>query len=385
MFTRSLSSEKRSFLRRLLQWALRICGLALWMGILFVLYQRGSSFETLLAEEKEPSQVFPVLAVSAEKAPSSREIRFFGVTRSVRQAIISPLVGGKLEKRLVSVGDFVHAREEIARIEPREYTHLAAMKKAFLQEAKARLRQGESNLKRMQGLYKDQVVSPQQMEQEETSFQVLQAQCHALESELAEARRKLEETRIYAPFDGVVTRIYAEPGEYLSPGTPLVELANRSVELHVSIPESLLGSVKPGEAVGVIFPLLEHRSIEGTVVSLGDALGDDQKGALFPVSIRLPQEVWLRSGMTAEAVFTSPLEGDFLVPVTAICNGDGKEDSLFVVRQGIARKIPVLPREILGDSVAISGALEEGEMVVVGGHAFLGDGDSVEVRSWKGL
>ena len=92
----------------------------------------------------------------------------------------------------------------------------------------------------------------------------------------------MEETRIYAPFDGVVTRIYAEPGEYLSPGTPLVELANRSVELHVSIPESLLGSVKPGEAVAVIFPLLEHRSIEGTVVSLGDALGDDQKEPSFP-------------------------------------------------------------------------------------------------------
>ncbi|HPQ38638.1 MAG TPA: efflux RND transporter periplasmic adaptor subunit, partial [Synergistaceae bacterium] len=261
--------------------------------------------------------------------------------------------------------------------------HLVAIKKAFLQEAEAHLLQGESNLERMRGLYRDKVISPQQMEQEETGFQVLQARWNALKSELAEARRKLEETRIDAPFDGVITRIYAEPGEHLSPGAPLVEIANRNVELHVAIPESLLGSVQPGQSVDVVFPLLEHRKITGILVSLGDALGDDQKGALFPVNIKLPQEVWLRSGMTAEAIFTSPLEGDLLVPVSAVCNGDGAEDFLFVVRQGVARRVPVSPLEILGDSVTIAGEVREGEMAVVGGHAFLEEGDSVEVRPWK--
>ena len=363
-----------------------LCGFFLWMGVLFLLYQKGNSLGELSAEEREASPVCPVLVTPVDEAPKHREIRFFGVTRSTKQAVISPLVGGKLQSRRVSVGDFVRAGEEIARIDSREYAHVVAMKEAFLNESKAKLRQGESNLKRMKGLYGDQVVSPQQMEQEETSFQVLQARCKALQSELAEAMRKLEETRIYAPFDGVVTQIYGEPGEYLSPGMPLIELANRNVELRVAIPETMLGSVKKGEDIEVFFPMLGlPKGVTGKVTSLGDALGDGQKGALFPVNLELPQEDWLRSGMTAEAVFALPLKGEFLVPVAAICNGDGQGDFIFVVRQGKARRIPVFPREILEKSVVITGEVEAGEMVVVGGHTFLAAGDSVEVQPWKGL
>ncbi|HPJ27245.1 MAG TPA: hypothetical protein PLA80_13955, partial [Synergistaceae bacterium] len=73
MFFRNPFSEKKLFLRKFSRWSLRTCCLALWLGILFFLYQRGSSFETLLAEEKETSRVLPVLAVPVEKAPSYRE------------------------------------------------------------------------------------------------------------------------------------------------------------------------------------------------------------------------------------------------------------------------------------------------------------------------
>jgi RND family efflux transporter MFP subunit len=174
------------------------------MEMLFLFYQKGNSLEVLSAEERPVSPVCTVLVASVNAAPEHREIRFFGVTRSMQQAVISPLVRGKLQSRSVSVGDFVRAGEEIAWMDSREYAHLAAIKKAFLDESREKLRQGERNLERMKGLYRDQVISPQEMEQEETSFQVLQAHGEALESELAEAMRKLAETRIGASFDIVL-------------------------------------------------------------------------------------------------------------------------------------------------------------------------------------
>lgn len=361
-----------------------VCGLLLWLAGLFMLYQKGKSFEAVSAEGVEASEASPVLVFFAERAPSLRKVSFFGVTRALKQAVVGPLVSGRLEKRGVSVGEPVFSGQEIGRVDSVEYSHLVAIKKASRLEGLAMLEQGEADLRRMRGLYGDRVISSQRMEQEDTSVKVLRARCEVLKSQFAEAQRQLRETRIYAPFDGVVTRVCAEPGQFVSPGMPVMELANRSVELRISVPESVLEAMVRGSSVDVSFPMLGDRKVVGKILSVGDALGDDQKGVLFPVTVSLPQREWLRSGMTAEVDFNLPVKGDFLVPVAAICNGDGESDFLFVIRNGVAVKIAVSTGEALGDSVTVDGDLEEREPVVIGGHSFLSDGDAVEVRSWNG-
>jgi len=97
-----------------------LTGFLFWLGVLFLLYQKGNSLEVLPVEERSVPPVCTVLVASVDVAPEHREIRFFGVTRSTQQAVISPLVGGKLQSRSVSVGDFVRAGEEIARMDSRE-------------------------------------------------------------------------------------------------------------------------------------------------------------------------------------------------------------------------------------------------------------------------
>lgn len=386
MFFRRISSDekRRSVVGSLLRKFGVACGFCLWIGVLFVLYKNGSTLETLSAEGKEGTTAVPVMALSVESAPSFREVRFFGVTRSLKQAVIAPLVSGRLKSRSVEVGDAVRSKEEIARIDSSEYSHLVAMKKAALSEGMAALRQGEADLERTNGLYREKVVSTQNMERQNTSVRRLRANCEVLKSQLKEAERKLKETHIRAPFDGVVTRVCSEPGEYLTPGTPVVELANRDVELQISVPETMLGSVKKGVTLKINFPMLGEKEISGKVLSVGDALGDDQKGVLFPVKIGLSQVEWLRSGMTAEAIFELPVKGRFLVPVAAVCNGDGESNSVFVVRDGVAVRVPLRPEEAIGDSVTVEGDMKEGELVVIGGHAFLSDGDIVAVRLWNG-
>ncbi len=385
-FRKNFFDEKRrSVVASLMKKIGVACGFCLWIVGLFALYENGNALETLSAEGKEGTTSVPVMAVSVKAAPSFREVRFFGVTRSLKQAVIAPLVSGRLDSRSVEVGEAVLSGEEIARIDSSEYSHLVAMKKAALSEGMAALRQGEADLKRTSGLYQEKVVSTQNMERQSTLVRRLRANCEVLKSQLKEAERKLKETHIRAPFDGVVSRVCSEPGEYLIPGTPVVELANRDVELQISVPETMLGSVKKGERLRIHFPMLDKKEISGKVLSVGEALGDDQKGVLFPVRIGLSQVGWLRSGMTAEALFELPVKGRFLVPVVAVCNGDGERNSVFVVRDGVAIMVPVWPKEAIGDSVTLEGDIKEGDLVVIGGHAFLSDGDPVAVRLWNGL
>src|SRR5690606_9210068 len=102
---------------------------------------------------------------------------------------------------------------------------------ANLLEIKARLSEAEQERSRMETLLEDGLVSTQDTESVRATEEALQAQYQAIQARKLQSQarvellsQQLEETRVLAPFAGIVSERYLNPGEFVQPGTPIVRL-----------------------------------------------------------------------------------------------------------------------------------------------------------------
>lgn len=138
---------------------------------------------------------------------------------------------------------------------------------------------------------------------DKTRYDVAMAE---LRIKLAEARLRkiealLEDTRLTAPFAGVITERTAEVGQLTEPGAPLLRIEDHSkLELHAPVKELEVTHIKPGDPVLVTVDALEDSPLRGTVGTVIPS-GDQEHG--FMVEIALPEQAGLYPGMFGKAVF----------------------------------------------------------------------------------
>jgi RND family efflux transporter MFP subunit len=181
-------------------------------------------------------------------------------------------------------------------------------------------------------------------------------------------------SRLTAPFDGVVTAKLVEPGNMVTPGTPLLRLEDtRGLRLEVRVDESRLGQIAPGSVVPVALGSGadgEARTLTGTVTEIGRAIDADAR--TFLVKIALPADAGLRSGMFGRARFGGRSRRALTAPTGALV-AHGQMTSAFVVEKDIARMRLV---DVRGEEVLAG--LSEGDVVIVSSPSSLRDGSRVK-------
>ena len=315
-----------------------------------------------------------VLVAEVERAPIPGGV-LHGVTRSVDEAELGFVSGGRVTSVDVAVGDVVVAGQVLARVDATPLRSRLAALDAQLVQARAAAGQRSRDRARGDLMAASASLSDAELDSLATADDVSQASVQALESQRREVAWALAETRLSAPFSGVVAAIQTDVGEVVSAGRPVVSLRTAdALEVAVQLPERWMGNVSVGDAVEVRFPLIEHEPVQGRVAHLSDAAG---MSGLFEAEVALPAE-GLRAGYTAEVWL--PSAGDALrVPATALVAPSGDAPRVRQVRQSRVLEVPVSVLAVDGDGVFIDAPLREGELVVWSGHTGIADGDQVEV------
>ncbi|MFO7779950.1 MAG: HlyD family efflux transporter periplasmic adaptor subunit [Nitriliruptoraceae bacterium] len=118
--------------------------------------------------------------------------------------------------------------------------------------------------------------------------------------------------------------------------------------------------------------VVDHIALEPRTAGMG--------GALYPVTVRLvdrPEEVSLRIGMTVSVeIQVREVEGELVVPSGALLRR-GDDEVVHVVRDGVARRVPVTVLALGDGTAAVRGDLEVGDTVVTSGVELLEDGQEV--------
>lgn len=140
------------------------------------------------------------------------------------------------------------------------------------------------------------------------------------------AEENLASTKIYAPFDGVVSEVNAQVGSIgvgatVSNSTALLTLIDdSSVNLPVQIDESEIAKVKVGQKVEVTLDAFNNETFEGVVTAISPSATIQQNIAVFYVTVRIANpERKLRPGMTAEGeIIAEEIPNALTIPKRAV-------------------------------------------------------------------
>lgn len=319
-----------------------------------------------------------VRAARVERADATRSVRFAGVARAAERAELSFPLAARLAARPVAVGEAVAAGQVVARLDAGELRNAVDAAAAARAEIVANHRRLAEDRERAERLFAARAATVEEVERARRAEEAMVAAEQAADSRLREARRRLAEAALVAPFAGTVTGVAAEPGEFVGTGDAVVTLSGHGeLEVEVGLPESMAMWLAEGSPVRVELPLSGGRAVDGTIHRVGRA----SSAGLFPAVIGLPADDDLLAGMTAEVIFEIGGGGGDLVtvPLAAVLNPGGRRPAVFRLDGERVARVEVEVETLAGERVAVRGDLEPGSEVVVTGHTSLLDGDRVEV------
>ncbi|TSA56385.1 efflux RND transporter periplasmic adaptor subunit [bacterium] len=138
---------------------------------------------------------------------------------------------------------------------------------------------------------------------------------------LSDAKEKLTQHYIYAPFDGIITEVNIENGDSVSSGTTLATLTAKQKMAEITLNEVDIANVEVGQKATITFDALDDLSITGEV-SVVDVAGTVSQGVVtydIKISFDSEDEKKVKQSMSISAAIITNLKQEvLLVPNAAI-------------------------------------------------------------------
>lgn len=255
---------------------------------------------------------------------------------------LSPEVSGEIVELTVKEGDAVKKGQLLCKIKPdillSGYDRAVASynaQKASVASSQQQLLQSQANFKnveatyqRNQKLYKDKVISASEFDASKAQYLTAKANLESakqnvvgskfgLEQSAAavkEANDNLSRTNIYAPVDGVVSKLSVEKGERVvgtaqMSGTEIMTIANlNSMEVNVDVNENDINRLSLGDTAVIEVDAFLDQKFKGIVTEIASSATIDGTSAdqvtNFAVKVRILPESY--AGLVNNGVSNSP-------------------------------------------------------------------------------
>lgn len=241
--------------------------------------------------------------------------------------------------------------------------------RAELAKAEATLGQARLDLGRLETLVRQKVASEETLARAQTNLDVANAEVRLLETRLAN-------TRISAPFAGIISERLIEPGDIAPKHHHLLTLFDPdSLQVEVPVSELLLPLLAVGDPVTIRIDALGEQEYAGRILRIHPNLDPLTRQA--PVEVVFAQApAQAQGGQLARVGFTTPPRERLLLPITAL-QRDREGEFLYRLVDGKAVKTQVRSGVRIDEQVAINQGLQAGDRVIVRGFLGLGDGKAV--------
>ncbi|WP_229732153.1 efflux RND transporter periplasmic adaptor subunit [Pseudomonas sp. N040] len=334
--------------------------LVLWMFSGSVLQSRESVDVAPQAARKHLSQV----AVTwLEATPVSSQQVLQGQLEAWRQVEMRAQVSGTVEQLDQEKGAEVSAGQLLLSLS-------AENRPAQLQREEAAVLQREAAVKAARQLRTSKLVSANDLLK--------------VESELADARAKLgaarlalENTRIRAPFAGVLDERQVELGDYVQPGQALLTLVDITrLKVSAQIPQQQVAKLQLGQPVRV--ELLDGRQLQGRVHFIAAAAEPGSRSFRVEVSVDNPQRLRLAGASATLRIDTGETLGHPLSPALISLDSAGRMGVKWVDGQQRVVFTPVQLLSVNREEAWVSGLPAKVALITLG-QGFVEAGEQVQV------
>lgn len=337
---------------------------------------------------------------SVEKRAFSVRANFVGTLEGISFAELYPKASGQIVGIFAQTGDAVREGQVLAQIDPAEARERVRQAEASLRMAEATLSQRESAVtttrltaERTQTLFDQRLVSEQEQEDRhaallsaEAGYRVAEAQVEQAQAALSSARLELENTRVRAPFSGVIGRRFLDVGNMAGSTRPIFTIVDIStIRTTVPLVERDASFIRPGQPARVTVPTLPGHTFEGYVARISPIFNRDTGSTDAEIEIS-NADMMLNPGMLVNVSIGYRGETDaLLVPRASLIESEEdtyvflleqSDSASFRAKQVVVRVLGTDER-IERNLVAIDGLVEEGDQVITLGHETLRDGAPV--------
>ena len=324
----------------------------------------------------------------------------FGSVRPETMATLSAKVAGNVTSVRVHEGDAVRQGDVLLTIDDRDIAaqqakaaaaaiaaeSSAGVARAALAGAEANARLASTTYARYEALRSKNSVSEQEFDEVEGRYRTAIAESERASRALEQANTQrrvaaadvnaasamLTWTRITAPFDGVITARWVDPGAQAAPGVPLIAVeSTQRYRVDASIDEQRATAVHVGDRVDVALRS-GGATATGTVTHISPAPDPSSRG--YRLQVSLPSNQTLASGASVTLRFANGKRKAIAIPRTAVIDR-GELHYVWTVDAGdVIRLRYVATGASSGDRVEVLTGLAAGDRIVVDAHRNLIDG-----------
>jgi RND family efflux transporter MFP subunit len=259
----------------------------------------------------------PVHLYTVAEETSQRHVQAVGSLFALEESILSSQVEGRVAEVLADVGDNVKQEQPLIVLDPQELQFEVDRQRgqvsqaraqlgigpndppprdpkkiASVQRAQADLFEADRKYERAQEMFKDHLISQQQLDEAASRYQSAQASYNValqevdrlkallVSNEASEqlAEKKLRDATIRAPFPGAIKTRNAHPGEYLRVQSPVMVLVRTDrLRARLAVPERWAGWVRDGASVELQVEAFPGETFHGKVSRISPSVSQDSR------------------------------------------------------------------------------------------------------------
>jgi multidrug efflux system membrane fusion protein len=330
----------------------------------------------------------PVRVVAVEKRDIDVQLKALGTVTPLNTVTVRPRLNGELVKVFFTEGQRVAKDQVLAEIDDRPYETALNQMLGQQRENEARLKNAQADLETYQRLYKELLITRQQVTSQEALVAQLQGAIQSNEAQVSNARLNMAYTKVRAPIEGRLGLRQVDAGNLVSSNDAnglVVITQTRPISVIFTVPETDLPAVRKamrgvGRLTVEAWDRAETEKLANGTLSTVDNQIDTATGtiklraqfandddSLFPnqfVNIRLKVSTLASATTIPAAAVQRASFGTFVYGV--------KPDNTVTIR-----RITLGPTE--AERVAVTNGLAPGDQIVLEGVDELTEGAKIDV------
>lgn len=313
-------------------------------------------------KKSEKTQPVPVRTLIAHLGKNEIVQKYVGVVEEERASVVSFPVGGIVDAMYAVEGQHVGRGALLAELDA---SNLASTYVA----AKAQLSQAEDAMRRVQMMYDNKSVA-------EIKYIEVQTQLEKARSMEAIAKKNLTDSRLKAPFSGIIGKKSAESGENVLPNQPVYTLLKiDNVKIKVAIPEKEIRTILKNQRATLSVPALNDAAYEGIIDETGVMADPVSHSYIVRIRVANPNGILL-PGMVCNVNVEQTVDNSekYIVLPPKCIQRNGDKTFVWLVVDGAPIRHNIRTGRMLPSGVEIILGLEGGEEVVIDGYQHIYEG-----------
>lgn len=338
------------------------------------------------SDQKIELESFPV--TSAVIMDTTTNIDYVTEISALQNVEIRARVKGFLEKFHVDEGSYVKEGQLLFTINNREYTEELAKAKAVYKSAVFKVNTAEIDYKSALQLSKNKIVSPTEVELAKNKLEAEKANLEEALAHQSHAKIMLENTRIKAPFSGVINRIPHKIGSLIDEGTLLTSISQNdqihayfdvSEKEYLSYARSLANDSVSSKIVTLILADGHEHSCKGVIETMEGQISENTGTIAFRARFDNPDKI-LKHGASGKIRLQRKFENVIVIPQKATYE---IQDKLYVYllnknNELVVRNIEISAR--LPHFFIVSKGLKNGDRILYEGIQNVKSGMKIRPR-----